>query len=196
MGDLGSVLVRRGGVEDVAVAAEVLADAFADDPVGQWITSDPAWPQWCWSQLLPYFLDCVDVYVTTCGRGAAMWVPPGGKLDIRPGLSMLWGALKGFGVKPIYRLIRMMAALEKHHPKERHYYLFTIGVRSGAKGQGIGSALLAPVLRQCDKQEIGAYLESSNRRNLSFYQRHGFKIVREIRLPNGPYMWPMYRDPV
>lgn len=197
MGESGTIVVRRGGAEDVDLAAEILSDAFAEDPVGQWITPDPAWAQWCWPQLLPYLVDSIDVYVTTCGRGAAMWVPPGGKLDIQPGLGMAWGAWRQFGIRPIYRLIRMMTTLQKHHPKENHYYLFAVGVRSGAKGQGIGSALLAPVLRKCDEQKVGAYLESSNKRNLSFYQRHGFKVVRKITLPNhGPSMWPMYREPV
>ncbi len=44
----------------------------------------------------------------------------------------------------------------------------------------------APVLEQCDRDGVGAFLESSKERNIDFYARHGFKVLRELRLPRGP----------
>jgi len=41
-----------------------------------------------------------------------------------------------------------------------------------------------------------AYLESSNEKNLTLYQRHGFRIVEEIKaLGSGPSIYRMWRDP-
>ncbi len=55
--------------------------------------------------------------------------------------------------------------------------------------------MLGPILSQCDADEVGAYLESSKERNIDFYARHGFRVVRELRLPRGPKVWAMWREP-
>jgi ribosomal protein S18 acetylase RimI-like enzyme len=74
----------------------------------------------------------------------------------------------------------MLSTIEKHHPREPHYYLFTIGTRRAARGLGVGSALMREVLEKCDGEQMPAYLESSNRENLTYYRRHGFEVQEEL----------------
>ena len=60
----------------------------------------------------------------------------------------------------------------------------------------MGARLLAPVLARCDRDGLPAYLESSNPRNLPFYERHGFVRRTAVPLPSGcPLVTPMWRDP-
>ncbi|MHC4169862.1 MAG: GNAT family N-acetyltransferase, partial [Planctomycetota bacterium] len=185
--DSSDVLVKRAAREQAALVGEILADAFSVDPVGKWISPDPEYPRWCWSLVVPFVLPHDEVYLTGDGQGAAMWVPPGAELDIKLGFAGLWDYWRRFGLRSILRFFRLVIALEKHHPKDPHYYLFAVGVRPGARGQGIGSALLEPVLQECDRRKTGAYVENSNPLNLPFYQRHGFELRSEITLPrNGP----------
>jgi GNAT superfamily N-acetyltransferase len=195
MSDPSEVFVKRAGADEVALVGEILGDAFGADPVMRWISPDPEYSRWCWPLAVPFFLPHHEVYVTENGLGAAMWLPPGVKLNIRPSPAMLWNSWRRFGVGSILRFFRLMSTMGKHHPKNNHYYLFAIGVRSGSRGQGIGSALLESVLQKCDHEKVGAYLESGSL-NLPFYQRHEFQVRSEIALPrNGPSLSLMYREP-
>ena len=58
---------------------------------------------------------------------------------------------------------------------------------------GLGTVLMKHALRRCDEEGVPAYLESSNPRNISFYERHGFKIVGRIQSGSSPVLTPMLR---
>jgi ribosomal protein S18 acetylase RimI-like enzyme len=63
------------------------------------------------------------------------------------------------------------------------------------QGRGGGSALLRHALSRCDRDGDSAYLESSNPRNVTLYQRHGFEIIGKIQVGSSPTMLPMLRRP-
>ena len=44
-----------------------------------------------------------------------------------------------------------------------------------------------------DKEGAMAYLESSNKQNISLYLRHGFEVVGEIQIYDSPIVTPMVR---
>jgi ribosomal protein S18 acetylase RimI-like enzyme len=196
MSDPSELFVKRAGADDTALVGEILGDAFGADPVGKWISDDPEYPIWCWSTLVNLFMPELEVYVTENKIGAAIWIPPGVKPNIKPGLAILWDWWRRFGFGSILRVVQLMKMMNKVHPKDDHYYLLAVGVRTESKGQGIGSALLENVLQKCDCENVGVYLENSNPQNLPFYKRHGFEVRNEISLPhNGPPLFLMYREP-
>ena len=78
---------------------------------------------------------------------------------------------------------------------EPHWYLAILGTDPPHQGKGVGGALLAPVLTRCDTEGTGAYLESSKPDNVPYYERFGFRVSGQIDMPDGPTMWPMWRDP-
>ncbi len=78
----------------------------------------------------------------------------------------------------------MIEGAHGRHPE--HYYLAVLGTRPDRQGHGVGSALVQPILDICDREQLGAYLESSKEQNMALYRRHGFEVVEVLHLPKGP----------
>jgi ribosomal protein S18 acetylase RimI-like enzyme len=182
---------------------EVLARAFDDDPVPQFLFRGNWRRQrglrtFFRIQLRHMYLDEGEVWTTTDVGGVAMWAPPG---KPRPGWSDLAHLapvvpyLTGLG-RHFPDAVRLLAAVDRARPRPAHWYLATLGTDPDRQGQGIGSALLQAVLRRVDEHGLPAYLESSKERNIAFYARHGFEVTGEIHTPGGgPTLWLMWREP-
>jgi GNAT superfamily N-acetyltransferase len=193
--------VRRATAHDVDGMAEALSLAFHDDPVMQWLFGAAAPRPMRYTR--PFFasegarhLHHAEVYTLDGTPGAAYWDPPGHwKTRPRDILRMAPLMLRGMGPRTINALrgLGRMEAAHAAHPD--HYYLAVLGTRPDRQGEGLGTALMAPVLERCDVEGVGAYLESSKESNIPFYRRHGFEVVGEVDFPSGPRLWPMWREP-
>lgn len=77
------------------------------------------------------------------------------------------------------------------------WYLSIAGIKPTYQGQGLGAGLLTEILDETDKNEIATYLETFTPRNIRFYERMGYKIIKEVFEPvtGSPY-WIMVRQPV
>jgi ribosomal protein S18 acetylase RimI-like enzyme len=85
--------------------------------------------------------------------------------------------------------------MQAHHPERRLWYLGVIATMPSSRGKGLGTALLEQSLQSIDNTGLPSYLESTNPRNVSLYQRHGFATTGRIELPDGPVLTKMWRDP-
>lgn len=191
--------VRKATTEDLPALTGALSRAFHDDPVMEWLFPDPRrrprWTRAFFGTRARQLLDQEEVWVTAESSGAALWaLPDRWKLSLRETLDMMARISMGVGRRTV-RGLRGLSLIEERHPHEPHYYLAVLGVDPSAQGGGLGSALMAPVLRSCDEDGIAAYLESSKERNIAFYARHGFRVIEEVRMPKGPPIWLMWRDP-
>jgi ribosomal protein S18 acetylase RimI-like enzyme len=191
--------VDVAGPDDVPRVVASLARAFEDDPIFDYLLP----PGKHLARIQGYFTAALKVqhldhglcFTTTDRSAAALWDPPKEwKMtvgQIARGGRWLFPA---FG-RYIPKALRALSMMEKVHPSEPHYYLAVLGTHPAQQGKGLGSAVLQPVLQRCDAELMPAYLESSKASNIPFYERHGFKVTGEIALPNGPSLWPMWRDP-
>jgi ribosomal protein S18 acetylase RimI-like enzyme len=191
--------VRRARADDTDELATTLARAFDDDPLTMWLFPHDAarrrkLPR-LFRSLLRAALPLGEVYWADEGRSAAIWNPPGTfpmgwAADTRLGLATT-------GLIGVRILTRAQGLLyfATHHPKEPHWYLQMLGTDPQWQGHGAGSAIIAPVLERCDDEGARIYLESSKKQNIPFYERHGFTVTGEIRVPRGPVVWAMWRDP-
>jgi GNAT superfamily N-acetyltransferase len=84
--------------------------------------------------------------------------------------------------------------MEERHPREPHFYVRIIGVRTAMQGQGVGSALMRPTLERADSAGLPTYIEASSERSAALYERLGFLHLDVLELPNGgPPIWRMRR---
>jgi ribosomal protein S18 acetylase RimI-like enzyme len=192
---------RRASAADVPELARMLARAFLDDPVAMWsCPPDSLRPRVLErfnASRVRHLLDEQEIWTTPGLASAALWAPPERwKTTPRQDAELARGMLHPRLLWRAPLIVRGLMGLERRHPHAPpHWYLAVLGTDPSAQGQGLGSAVLAPVLEQCDADGVGAYLESSKERNIAFYARHGFRVTAELRLPRGPSMWAMWRDP-
>lgn len=191
--------IRNGSYSETEILTDVLADSFSQDPVMNWvIPATHLYPDFFHLIIRQIFLPRGIVHVESTERGAGLWLPPGEKFDVPPGLEivrLMARLLLSKGPRPLMRIPQQAKLFEKHHPAKPHYHLVFVGCRQQAQGQGVGSALLKAGTRVCDEQHMPAYLESSNELNVPLYQRHGFEIVGQEILPGGgPKAWFMWRE--
>lgn len=188
--------MHKLGMQDKARAVDILARAFHDDPIMNWICPKPGFIPKMFELTLPVFLPHGLTYMAGEGKGVASWLGPGNKLEWPFSLANFWSMLRFSGVPSLYRFARSGMQTEKFHPRSPHYYLFAIGAPEEFRGQGIGTALITQVLRRCDAEGVPAYLENSKEANLAFYQGHGFEVQRKIQFARGaPPIWLMWREP-
>jgi len=192
------VSVRAARRADFGALALVLARAFYDDPVTSWFYPNARSRRRLarrffairLRQLAPQQL----IYTTAQRSGAALWTRPGRwREDTRQSLMLL--PMLPALMPRIARTTRAAREIERHHPLAPHYYLSVLGTDPDQQGEGVGSALLAPVLERCDTGGVPAFLESSKESNVGFYAQHGFVVADRIELPDGPPLWLMWRRP-
>lgn len=189
--------------DDARLVGNVIADAFADDPVNLWMFGSPR-PMEPTYYRLARFTYLARGFGHIVGdpsegaKGAALWLPPGGTKDTGLAQTLSLGAalFRHGGPRAIVRSLAIERAEIVHQPEVSHYYLFAIGVRPQFQGQGLGSALFRPTLERCDAEGVPAYLESSKERNIAIYRAQGFEVVKQIIPAKGcPPMWLMWREP-
>jgi len=190
---------RRTAGQDLPMLVETLVAAFVDDPVMTWVIPDGLRrPQ----VLRAFFEIAVDVnqpygelYTTDpLPAAGAVWVPPG----CRPtgeDAEQLAGWYIEAAEEYADRAVALLNVIDEFHPEEPHDYLFLLGTRPEWQSRGLGSALLREVLDRSDRKGRPAYLEATSEGNQRLYRRHGFQVTAEIRLPDGPTIWPMWREP-
>ncbi|MFD5584978.1 GNAT family N-acetyltransferase [Streptomyces sp. NPDC057413] len=193
------VVIRRAGEADRELVVHLLDEAFADDPVSAWVFPDEEYRRRVHHRLMAAFTDVVLeggwIDLAEDGTACALWLSvPEGEHEDEEGPAELRRAVDPANER-VERIGRLTAGI---HPTDRaHAYLWMIGVAPDRQGAGLGTALVEHVLERCDRDGVPAYLEASNARSRALYERLGFAVLpdRVLDLPDGPRMWPMWREP-
>jgi ribosomal protein S18 acetylase RimI-like enzyme len=186
--------IRIAQVSDEAHAINVLTLAFSIDPMARWSLPDPAKYLAAFPSIAQAFGGSAfkdgTAYLADGFAGAALWLPPGARSD-EESLKKLFDENTDDSIKEDMQ--KIFEQMEKFHPAEPHWYLPMVGVDPMHQGSGLGSELMTEALKAVDRDGLPAYLESSNSRNISLYERYGFEVIGEIQFGSSPILRPMLR---
>ncbi len=185
-------------------ASEVAARAFHNDPVTVHLfpkNSGLAAMAPLYEFDIRYCSLYGETYATSPSlEGIAAWLPPG-ETDMPWHKILRAGALSLlFKVKPsmllrLSHLFRTSVDIRERQSPFPHWYLSLLCVAPEHQGKGYGSALLSPMLARIDSEHLPCYLETTEKKNVLFYERHGFRVVETGKIPDAPLMfWTMLRD--
>ncbi len=197
--------VLRLEAKQIPEAGRVLARAFRTDPLQAYIFPDvdesvkrsPT----MFSSIVRSGIERAEVWTTTATAGIAVWRPParGAPEEAEHDDANVDRLPELMGHAAFERLSTFFAAIEPFHLEaapEPHWYLEILGVDPARQGQGIGSALLQPILDRADADGVACYLETANAKNVPFYVARGFAVVLETIEPgSGLRLWTFRRDP-
>ncbi|WP_458746436.1 GNAT family N-acetyltransferase [Candidatus Nitrosocosmicus sp. T] len=188
--------VKIAGQEDENAIIDVLKLAFAGDPVSRWIWPSPqkylssvedfarAYGGKAFSNKTAYFVGDYS--------GAALWLPNGVEPDFDTMMAILQATSSKEAQTDGPEVFEKMGGF---HPTEPHWYLPLLGVDPFYHGKGLGTALMGYTTDIFDKENIVAYLESSNEKNITLYKRHGFESLGIVQVNTSPTIYPMMRKP-
>ena len=187
-------------------AAATLAHAFHSDPLMVYAIPDPAdrtrlLPD-VYARMIRFGVLTGEVYVTAgTVEGVAVWLPPNVKWtreNIEASGMHETPTLIGNDAYQRYREVvgREWQARERDIT-DPCWYLFLLGVEPNRQRQGLGGALMRPILERADTDQIACYLETENERNVAFYRRQGFEVIvnGEEADATGVRFWTFRRRP-
>lgn len=190
-----------------ARAVESLTRAFHDDPMWSCVLPDPETRpdalRPMWDALIGFARVYGAAYTTPNGEGACCWIAPGNTKTtvwqmLRTGMALPRSMMR-LPKDARDRFFKLMRFIDERHKRLMtgpHWYLWALGVDPDAQGQGIGGALLRPVLERADADGVPCYLETQTEANVAFYRKRGFETVLEEREPVGGLpVWFMVRSP-
>ena len=179
--------VRVAEEADALLLADILTEAFADDPVANWTLGGPAQIAMMFKTLTKSLYLKSGFGHVTGEEAASLWLGPGVRAEPPPHsqLRLGWSIIANGGLRQARRAIRASTAMAESHPHAPHYYLFAVGVRRRSQWRGLGGRIIREGLARADRDGAPAYLENSRPRNAPLYERCGFETLAPLPLPAG-----------
>jgi ribosomal protein S18 acetylase RimI-like enzyme len=189
---------------DVEPAAQVLSQAFVNDPLCVYMLPGQNTRV---KTLYKFFLVYGELNIRN-NRGYGVGDPLQGVAYWKsPSQENLSISVKSLGrVIPLFftlyfagymrgkPITAQIDALHKKHADEPHYYLDNLGVLPAAQGQKLSSKLLRPILQMADEQKVIAYTDTVTKSNVAIYEHFGFQCVEECAVKNtGVTIWALRR---
>lgn len=174
---------------------DVITLAFSADPAVRWMYPNSQQYLESFPNFVRLFggkaFETGSAYYVEGFAAASLWLPPG----VSPDENALMTLFKNTVHCDIRdELFYVFEEMGNYHPTEPHWYLPLIGTDPAQQGKGYGSMLMSRALSRCDRDNMPAYLESSNPKNIPLYERFGFELLGTIQVGSSPPIFPMRRE--
>jgi ribosomal protein S18 acetylase RimI-like enzyme len=172
----------------------ILFDTFYDNPASVHVVKQDHKKVQRFKLLLEYsyFLseNFGQVYLSDNEKCCALIIDSGNK---KVTLKFLYWqfklAFKVIGVCKAKAILYRLKVLNSKRPKEAHIYIWYIGVLTKSQNIGEGSKMMIRIIEDNPNRKI--CLESTNKKNYSFYEKHGFEKQESVSLP--PFNFGIFR---
>jgi len=189
----------------IKAAGEVLGRALKDDPVSVYDIPDKEKRHALMKHVFQ-MTSCLgvkygEIHATSPNlEGIAVWLPyinKKFKMIVNIG-CLLKSKVYKMGREASKRIKPIEEHLVKVHREFApgdHWYLQSLGVEPAHQGKGYGSLLMEYMLEKINNTSpLPIYLETSTEKNVRFYKRFGFEVMREDIIPDtGVYQWYLLR---
>jgi len=186
-------------------AAEVVARAFHDYPSSKYIFPDASkrftQQKYVFQSALCYGILYGETFATSPNlEGIAVWLPPNNVYETpwKMMRCMNLPLLFNVSLNTAKRSMPFMLYLNDSHKRIApfpHWYLQLLAVDPKHQGKGFGNLLVKTMIKRIDQKKFPIYVDTNTKKNVSFYQNHGFKVVEGVLLPstNVP-VWCLLRE--
>lgn len=172
--------------QNADIAASILGEAFADDPISNWVSSNDDYHKFVFSMLMPFYLKHGEVWISQNNDAAIMCLKPGVTEEFSPSPLLIAKFLWKFGPGALSRILHLSSVFKRYHQQEPHYYLLALGTTSKARGSGAGGGIVRFLIERAEALAMPIYAENSNPEcNRGFYRAMGFTIGDEISIRKG-----------
>ena len=178
---------------DLKRVGEMVGGTFADDTAVKYLlgdVSEKTRSRYCQTTYRSMFGDAIMISTDAAIDNLIVLCPPGyrGIPTMRFLRSGGLATVVGRGVGAMKRSIafeKNAVAVRNRYSDDNTWYLMTFAVRAGKTHQGLGSAILRPVLEWMDKNHYSVYLETDKAVNVEMYEHFGFQVVDICMVPGS-----------
>lgn len=187
--------IRAARWADKEPVAALIATALHPTPLAAWLVPDPAVRRRVLTDVLAIWVEHAmfygdshvtdDLNAATVGFHRYRPIPPPAHYRSR---------LTDAAGPHAHRFDQLDTLLAEPRPTEPHYHLAFLAVHPDARGAGRATAMLTHHRSRLDRIDLPSWTDTTTDAH-TLYTRHGYTPRPPIRLPDGPTLCPMRRDP-
>jgi hypothetical protein len=183
----------KADYKDKRLVVDILSRSFDDNKSVNYVIKQDGKRKERLRKLMEYSFDIChlfgEVFLSDDKSACALIIlPDKKKTSLKSILLDVKLIFKSLGLANIKKALDRESKIKRSHPNALMYHLWYIGVEPGHQNKGVGSDLLRDVLNESDKTNRPVYLETSTIKNITWYEKFGFRIYNELDLGYKLYL--------
>lgn len=171
---------------DKPVVRKILVESFKNDPYMNWLSKESKSADKL-KYLIAYVVDQTfengEIYLSDDNKATALWNSEKKEKFTFNFIYRNLSFLFKMGIKATISVVRKDRFTHEQYPKvDAFSHLFMVGVLSEARGKGLASELINPMMERMTQRAIPMYLETANPVNVEIYRKKGFSVFKSVEL--------------